>query len=185
MEQGVQSLLLPSSTSWEPPNWQIACAGNHSWDSAVYLEVEGPPHCGEGVETPAHVCLVGQVCLILGSVPGMSTSHRCKPALTSSVKKGLLSFFLNWFRTQIGKSCYLPLKSQQLKETRLIHKNFYFLPNSGLSSKSHPPFPYVFADPASLSSHTGGCKLTARQSKQPLTVSHYVKAYDVPGPGYM
>lgn len=110
----------------------------------------GPTPLRGGCGDPAHVCLVGQVCLILGSIPGMSTSHRCTPALTSSVKKGLLSFLLNWFRTQTGKSCYLPLKSQQLKETRLIYKNFYFLPNSGLSSKSHPPFPYVFGDPASL-----------------------------------
>lgn len=38
VEQGVQSLLLLSSASWEPPNWQIACAGNLSWDCVVYWE---------------------------------------------------------------------------------------------------------------------------------------------------
>lgn len=38
VEQGVQSLLLLSSASWEPPNWQTACAGNLAWDCVVSLE---------------------------------------------------------------------------------------------------------------------------------------------------
>lgn len=78
-------LLLPSSASWRPPNWQVAHAGNHSWDCEVQLEVKGPPIVGRLWRSSAPV-LAGQVCLSLGSGPGTST-----PA--SSVTKGLLSFF--------------------------------------------------------------------------------------------
>lgn len=51
VQLGIQSLLHSFSASWEPLDRQIARAGNHSWDSVVHLEVEGPPQCGEGVET--------------------------------------------------------------------------------------------------------------------------------------
>lgn len=68
----------------------------------------------------------------------MSTSCRCKLGLTSSVIKGLFTFFLNWFRTLIGKSCYLPLKSRKLKETKPRHTEF-LLPFKFRSVLSHPP----------------------------------------------
>ena len=117
----------PNSMCWQP------CLGLYG----LLGRLRAHPLWG-GYGDPAHECLVGQVCLISGSSPGMSTSCRCKLGLTSSVIKGLFTFFLNWFRTLIGKSCYLPLKSRKLKETKPRHTEF-LLPFKFRSVLSHPP----------------------------------------------
>lgn len=98
--------VLATTLGTVRPAWRPRA--NPLWEA---LEVQRP-------------CLVGQVCLIERSQPETSASRRCQPGLASSLIKGLLSFFSPSVVQNLGKNCYLLLKSQQLKETKLTRKEF-------------------------------------------------------------